>query len=286
MALRYTGIHRRQLFHWIGQHIEHRGAASGGRKAPLGDAQRGAYLDCLCSVLERGKGLWVKAPREPDRLGDGSLLAVTRPICCFTEWALDESLPHTARYGRLGLGFSKQFVLQSGGQPVTYVRDRARKDPFVRAMRTLAMHVRALPASRESTELASSFEYVSQFLKRVDRPKPPVVMKKAARLKRAPVAAPRASEPHRRRFGRTLAYLEEREWRIVFDPAIADRFRDGPGTPAHYLPFRPGSELFTVVLPDTRTVHMALHDRWLRKRLLPVDAPHVTVLALDDVGTF
>ena len=112
----YNNIHRQQLFHWIGIHIE--------AKAPgrfLTDALRDEYIDCLEDALNNG--LWAKVPGTPDQLGDGKLIKVSRPITCFTEWSLGQSLPHTQRYGRMALGFPKRFVLERGGQPVTYVSD-------------------------------------------------------------------------------------------------------------------------------------------------------------------
>ena len=94
--------------------------------------------------------------------------------------------------------------------------------------------------------------------------------------------------PYLRFFGPTLHYLEEREWRIVYDKSLEDFFDDGPGIPGpeYFLPVKPGSELFTVVLPDNNTVHKALNDPYIRKNLYPKDAPHVTVLSLQDIGTF
>ena len=126
MPTRYNGIHKHQLFHWIGHHID---IPKGRQNDAASLEQRRAYLDCLRGVLAPGKAPWVKPPREPARLGDGSLIRVDRPIVCFTEWSLDESLPHTMRYGRLGLGLPKQFVLRHGGQPVTYVRDLSPAEP-------------------------------------------------------------------------------------------------------------------------------------------------------------
>lgn len=287
MTTRYNGIHKHQLFHWIGRHIDHPDHGGGHPRRGLDDAQRAQYLECLRGLLARGKGLWVKPPHEPDQLGDGSLIQIDRPIVCFTEWSLGESLPHTMRYGRLGLGFPKQFVLRSGGQPVTYVRDRARKDPFTRDMMALARHIRAMDfRSEKNEEIGRAFDYISQFLKRIDKPEPPRPGRRRGRRESVIPARPRERDPFQRPFGRTLEYLEEREWRIVFHPAIADRLIAGGGTPPYYLPIRPGTDLFTVVLPDNRAVNMALNDRRLRRVLLPNDAPHVTVLSLEDVGTF
>jgi hypothetical protein len=92
-----------------------------------------------------------------------------------------------------------------------------------------------------------------------------------------------------RKFGRFLHYLEEREWRIVYDLSLEKYFESGPGAPngpEYYLQFEPGAELFTVVLPDNQTVNLAMQDPFIRKNLFPKDAPHVTLLSLQDIGTF
>jgi len=82
--------------------------------------------------------------------------------------------------------------------------------------------------------------------------------------------------------------MEEREWRIVYDDSLKDKFKKGPksGTPSHYIPFKPGQELYTVVLPDNRTVKIALSRKALREKLYLQNAPHVTILSLQDIGTF
>jgi hypothetical protein len=285
MPTRYNGIHKHRLFHWIGRHIDYPGGGTIERRPRLKDEQRREYLACLRGILAPRKGLWVKPPGEPDRLGDGALVKVDRPIVCFTEWSLDESLPHTMRYGRLGLGFPKQFVLRHGGQPVTYVRDRVRGDPFTRAMMVLARHLHGEGDREEDKHVREAFAYVSQFLKRIDRAEPSRLHRRRVH-RRPPSARPPVRDPFRRSFGRTLEYLEEREWRIVFEEKIAEGWNRGRKEPPYYLPIRPGFELFTVVLPDNRTVNLALGDRRLRDALFPKNAPHVTILSLEDIGTF
>lgn len=285
----YNSIHRQQLFHWIGSHIDARFGKSG---AKLDDKARLEYVDCLRGALKHG--LWVKTPRDPDFLGKGDLIKVTRPIACFTEWTLGQSLPHTTRYGRLGLGFPKRFVLARGGQPLTYVRDSSKNDPYTVALKALARHFKEAEADgkmqqRKLAELKEHFDYLSHFNKRIKKQAQPRLVQRKSTPSTRSVARPALiPDPFLRRFGTTLHYLEEREWRIVYSAALEDFFdRHGKGGgPDYFLPFTPGRELFTVVLPDNRTVNMALNDAAVRKRLYPSDAPHVTVLSLQDIGTF
>ena len=284
----YNHIHRQQLFHWIGSHIDVRAT-----KEKLTDDLRHEYVQCLKGALQNG--LWVKTPRDPDQLGDGSLVKVRRPITCFTEWSLGQSMPHTSRYGRLGLGFPKRFVLMRGGQPITYVRDSNKTDPYTKSLKALAEFFKNdpkaadLPAAKLA-KLRAAFDYLSHFNKRIRKGAKPRVTaaplpSRLLTIRRPPVAKP---DPFVRTYGGTLHFLEEREWRIVYDESLEIFFKKGSGTPApdYYLKFTPGRELFTVVLPDNHTVSLALQDNTIRKRLFPADAPHVTILSLQDIGTF
>jgi hypothetical protein len=293
---RYNNIHRQQLFHWIGSHIDYPYRDEPERRRPrLDDEHRREYVRCLEGALQHG--LWVNTPRVPDQLGDGQLVKVTRPIVCFTEWSLGESLPHTTRYGRLGLGFPKRFVLECGGQPVTYVRDRRRADPFTASVLHLARlfrHSRSLAGVLAPAELEAArrrFDYLTHFVKRLRRQ----VTRRAGadgnggrsrgRIRRR-AAVPDAGGPYEREFGRTLHYLEEREWRIAHDETLAEFFQKGSQPPDYFLRFVPGRQLFTLVLPDNRTVNLVLQNRRLVKALFPKGGPHVTVLSLQDIGTF
>ncbi len=291
----YNNIHRQQLFHWIGSHIDDKATGNTGR---LTDDLREEYVSALRGALQNG--LWVKTPRDPDFLGRGDLIKVTRPITCFTEWTLGQSLPHTTLYGRLGLGFPKRFVLARGGQPITYVRDSSRRDPYTSALLALARAFKQdpkLPAAlgKKLNVLRDHFDYLSHFNKKIKRPAPHKVIplsKKAALPSRRvakPASGTKEPDPFVRSFGGTLHFLEEREWRIVFDNSLGEFFARGPGgagQPEYFLPFESGRELFTVALPDNRTLNLAMQQKDIRWRLFPREAPHVTVLSLQDIGTF
>jgi hypothetical protein len=292
-------IHLQQLFHWIGSNLDEKVSGS-----KLSESLRRKYLDYLRGALKHG--LWAKTPRIPDQLGDGSLIKVHRPITCFTEWSLDQSHPHTRIYGRLGFGFPKRFVLERGGQPVTYVRDARNNDPYTAALLELARWLKAaIPETSGLTPkklkgIRSKFDYLSHFNKRIRRQNPRLTLRD--RIKEAPIVMInfdaessakalmdyRVPDPFIRRYGPTLHYLEEREWRIVYDVTINKFFSPGPGTPGpeFYIPFEPGKQLFTLVVPDNAILNAAIHDKEIRQALFPRDAPHVTLLSFEDIGTF
>lgn len=277
----HNNLHRQQLFNWIGRHIE--------RETPghhLNDELRVKYLDCLHGALE--KGLWVKTPEKPDYLWDGSLFAVDLPITCFTEWALDHSKPHAHEYGRMALGFPKRFVLSRGGQPIMYIRDRQRNAPYSNALRKVAEWFGNLPKdAAEVRRIQEQFRYLMHFTKRIRKPKKQPESK--PRQKTGQPKKPSKVDPFKKKFGPVLHYLEEREWRVVYTDAMKKFFipgEDATERPKYYLPFKPGHDLFTVVLPDYKTVRMAIEDPELRKALHPENAPQVTLLSLQDIGTF
>ncbi len=126
-AERYQ-IHKQQLFHWIGRDIERK---NNGKKV-LSDTLAQEALNHIAGSVE--KGLWVKKPQVPElfTLGEQKL-CLDSPIACFTEWSLGESLPHTSNYGRIGFGFPKKFVIDRGGQSVTYFR-HARESLFLKSI--------------------------------------------------------------------------------------------------------------------------------------------------------
>jgi len=252
-------------------------------------------------------GLWVKSPRFPEKFElHGRAFALDLPIACFTEWSLGEGLPHTMEYGRLGLGFPKRWVIERGGQSVTYFRHNA-KGSFLHAMFTLlAAHgVGNDDGVWKPRPGAPGFEelrYLLHFAKmiRLKAPKSEgapmkVVFAGPARPKRQRPPAAVEAQMFKRKFGMPLQFVEEREWRIVHHPACKG-FKKGPGLPDFYLPYLPGEELFTLVLPDNKVVSKVLQTDWFTERLFTPwkhypeltkrCVPPVTVLSHSDIGTF
>lgn len=296
-------IHRQQLFYWMGRSIDERN----GKRKLLSDELVSEVLRQLRGSLEHG--LWVKRPRYPEKFElRGSAFALDLPIACFTEWSLGESLPHTAEYGRIGLGFPKRWVIERGGQSVTYFRHNA-KGSFLQAVFKLLTtqgtgDAHGVWKSKPGATAFEELRYLLHFAKmiRLKTPKPEQPLAKLATVKRVP-PAPKRQRPvaaletqmFKRKFGMPLQFVEEREWRIVHHPANK-HFIKGPGVPDFYLPYLPGEELFTLVLPDNKVVSKVLQTDWFTERLFtpwkhypefknrPV--PPVTVLSHSDIGTF
>jgi hypothetical protein len=276
-ARKYHGIHRQQLFHWIAPR-EDRITGLKGKLSP--DARR-EYVKMLRGSLE--KGIWVKSPREPECLNLGKFSQpLDKAMACFTEWSLNESRPHTTEYGRMGFGFSKSWLIKRGGQPVTYF-DQSRSGTFFKNLVSLLKRLNADPVALDK------LLFLVHFTKRIHKRPTKAEDGKATKKTRAP-ATTRAPDPFRRAWSKTMPYLEEREWRVVEHPLLVQKRHlvDGPktGEPKFFLPYEAGRELFTLVLPDNQTVSEVLHDTQITARLFPDNAPHVTVLSLQDIGTF
>jgi hypothetical protein len=281
---KYHGVHKQQLFHWLAA-SSHRSA---GMKGSLTDVMRREYLDALRGSLERG--LWVKSPRHPEELALADFRQpLSKAIACFTEWSLDESQPHSGEYGRMAFGFSKSWLIARGGQPITYF-DHSRRSGFLKALVSL------LKRCAGDMEAFDAALYLAHFTKRMQRPTTRPTLKDGPKRKRITPPPPSKSrskpvpDPYARFWSKTMPYLEEREWRVVEHPRLVENGVLVPNrtseTPKYFLPYKPGTELFTLLLPDNRMVSEVLRTTWFARRLFPAHAPHVTVLSLQDIGTF
>jgi molybdopterin converting factor small subunit len=141
----------------------------------------------------------------------------------------------------------------------------------------------------EFEKAKKDFEYIAHFTKRIKFPSDVREATKKTKIFVKPHVK-KEVDPFKRQFGQILQYLEEREWRIVYNNFLAKKFNPAHkseiGLESYYLPFVSGADLFTVVLPDNRTVKLALQEENIRKFLFPEDRPHVTILSLEDIGTF
>jgi len=287
-----NNIHRQQLFHWIGKGIEKK---SSGNSRKLNDDQREEYVSHLRTSLE--SGLWMTRPSTEQVTVGKESFSQELPITCFTEWSLDRSTPHTLTYGRLGLGFPKNIILIKGGQPVSYFKSTGARRLYASAMIDLLRHFEAHQHSRAEKNLFVELQYVLSFSRAIKSPTEPGLIGKATRPR--PVGKKKATRvtKHRktikvdrfaRRFGLRLDLAEEREWRVVYHPDLekSKLVRRGPGKPPYLIPYKPGVELFTVALPDNRTVNMVMGNKFFLREFFGPSRPHVTVVSLQDVGTF
>jgi len=123
MSDKQTGMVRSDfLVYWTGKKI-HRCHET------IRPEHRREYLERLLDILR--EGLWMRRSREKicvpmvPQTG-GAFLGHEWPITCFTEIKLSQVHRHTKRYGCLGFGFSREFVIRRFGAPVQYVAETDR----------------------------------------------------------------------------------------------------------------------------------------------------------------
>ena len=107
------------LVHWTGRDLEERYTF---HPFPI-EVKRAEYVQRLIGTLK--EGLWMN--KQPIELYDKLNKSIERvyewPATCFTEIKLTQIKKHTDRYGRLGFGFSREFVMQHYGAPVLYIAE-------------------------------------------------------------------------------------------------------------------------------------------------------------------
>ncbi len=107
-------IHSKFLIHWTGKDF-HR------RNSPLTHDVREQYVerlrdDCL-------NGLFMKKGSEVIHGLGGANLKGDIARVCFSEVRLSQVEKHAKTYGILGIGFHRDFVIKTGGNPVFYLRN-------------------------------------------------------------------------------------------------------------------------------------------------------------------
>lgn len=172
----YSQLHRRLLFHWTGKNGER-------ASKPQTRQDRVKYLDILASILEKGLR-FSKPSQDHTEWIEKDLVEAKHPMLCFSEWGMTESAAHSGRYGYMGLGFTRRFVIEKGGRPVIYVNN-TKSDPFRKAI--LGLIGFAKDAASEDAKVLRHVEQLSGYLK-------------AYHFKKDTLKTTAASGPKKRRF--------------------------------------------------------------------------------------
>ena len=104
------------LIHWTSQELAGQ---------PLSDQNiQNAYVDLLRSIYS--KGLRFSRPKNPDVVVgvNSNTVLHTLPIICFTELRLSQAQEHAHQYGKLGIGFRREFLMTWGANPVFYMQSK------------------------------------------------------------------------------------------------------------------------------------------------------------------
>lgn len=110
------GIRSDILIHWTGKHLSNESDES---KVIAG------YIELLTSIYAKGLRYSYETKDEVVIGAKGASTTVPKtPMICFTELRLSDVQQHTTRYGKMGIGFRREWLMRYGANPVFYVQNR------------------------------------------------------------------------------------------------------------------------------------------------------------------
>jgi hypothetical protein len=196
------------------------------------------------------EGLYAERKKEKDVLPGIAMSNLVR--ICFTEIRLSQAEVHANRYGRLGIGFSRDFIANKCGRRVLYV-------PYEKAGGFLEQRIKfTWKKSKGNPELQKSLKWLFAFCKPMSNGKP-------------------EDSPD------YINHYEEMEWRLVHGESLdlSGTFKS-VGHRIHRVEFHP-SDVKLIVLPDEQTKRLVLNDLEM-KGFFGTHQPNLVVL--DDCRHF
>ena len=210
------GIHSKYLVHWTGKDIEDPAA---------GDKSR-LYVERLKDDLE--KGLFTRRTTE-DSIRYWKIKNLVR--ICFTEIRLSQAETHAHRYGKLGIGFTRDFIMKKGGRPVIYVTYDGKGNDCL-----LEDSIRNVyEQSNDNPEIYRPAKWIMAHVKRMSNKN--------------------ADD-----------FYEEMEWRLVYDES-STHFTKDETEGIHRLRFE-AKDIKVIIFPDDVTKKQSLGDEFIRKYFL------------------
>jgi hypothetical protein len=205
-------IHSKILVHWTGNNDIEKEPED--RKAQL-------YVERLKDYCQNG--LFLKRNKE-DVLRKLKIKDLFR--LCFTEIRLSQAQEHAKNYGKLGVGFTKDFIKNNGGRPVIYI-------PFD-VEHLLENSLReAFEKSKGSDEIHRPLKWVLAYVKRMSN-------------------------------GHVEEYYDEMEWRIVHDENPDNPFFAKDQEKDAYRFKFDAKDIKVIVLPNEEIKQMVSNDESLK----------------------
>ena len=231
------GIHSKILVHWTGKDIENCPEAN---KSQL-------YVERLKDDLE--KGIFTKRTSE-DSIKEWKIKNLLR--ICFTEIRLSQAQTHAERYGKLGIGFTREFIMNKGGRPVIYIPFETEEDGRLLEDSIKKVH----KESEHIEEIHKPIKWIMAHVKRMSNGEKGVKYED---------------------------YYEEMEWRIVYDESPNSKhFTKGKGNGVHRLKFA-AHDIKVIIFLDEDTKQLSLKDEAIRKYF----SEHMPIMAtLEDCSNF
>jgi hypothetical protein len=169
---------------------------------------------------------------------------------CFTEIRLSQAQTHANRYGKLGIGFIRDFIMDKGGRPVIYTPFNLVEDGSL-----LEDSLRNIFNKAEDYEdLKKPISLILAYTKRMSN-----------------------------KIGDKNKYYEEMEWRLVHDGSPNNKhFTKGKDEGEYRLKFKP-SDVKVIIFPDEDIMKMSLKDETIKKHF----SEHMpNIVTLEDCGNF
>lgn len=171
---------------------------------------------------------------------------------CLTEIKLSKVEQHTLKYGKLGIGFSRDFVISNYGNPVTYVTNSDHSSLLVEHYAFLHQFLRTV----ENREMLARLEYLMGFVKNM-------------------------SDVN----NNDMVYYEEMEWRITHNDVLEQAghiVAEDLDRGVYRLHFD-AEQIKLIVFPNEETKSIALVDN----ELLPlIQQHHPILLTLENCKQF
>lgn len=227
-------IHSKFLIHWTGNENEFTEGESG-------NIIPQAYLDRLIDYLK--DGLYAKRTSE-DVIRRMKINNIVR--LCFTEIRLSQAREHAERYGKLGIGFSRDFIMNRGGRPVIYI-------PYIANNCLLEDSIKNVyEKTKDNEEIHKSSKWIIAHVKRMSD-------------------------------GNSNNFYEEMEWRLVYDESPDNKhFLESNVKDIYRLKFT-AHDIKVIIFPDEDTKKLALKDEFIINyfsEYLPI------MVTLDDCHNF
>ena len=246
----------RFLVHWTGKDID--SEIKNGAKH--GFDTTNVYVERLVNTLSTG--LWMMESTEVivSRI---PLFTYKIPMTCFTEILLSRARDHASRYGHLGFGFDRKFVLEQGGSPVLYIRQHP-EDMVMQRINGIFYRIDRAEGLLVDIEEKGSFLAIDELSEAKE------LLKQVAALLK-PMSNWQTDD---------YVYIEEAEWRIMYHDQwyrlikqprkhtfglrrviddLGEKWDKPPNIipsgrekPPFYLTFKP-YELSLLIFPDTVT---------------------------------
>ncbi len=156
---------------------------------------------------------------------------------CFTEIRLSQAKSHSQRYGKLGIGFNRDFIANKGGRPVIYLPWEAK----ARLLDECIWQAWDKAKSQGNHEIEKLLKWILAFCKPMSNGKPE--------------SSPDFED-----------YYEEMEWRLVYGESLDASgifVPDSVQPHAFRMKFQPG-DVAVIVFPNTDVMRKTLNDSDMR----------------------